>query len=309
MPRRSIRRPELEPHQRELARMIASALDRGQRGDGTPEKLWVPWTSARFAEDAKVSERSVGNWRDPNKLMPPEDIEPLLKSFYGFIELHKIEKAKMKKVWQLARGYIVDDSQAVKDWDIHKSQSLQGTATLVRLETHPPVPWNEDGTVRLWITLIITPDHDLSYHGKAITIGLTEALLCVEPGQYQPAHKSRPSQRGITNFTVAAGGERIVGPRHPTTGMIDGEPLGDEYLMALEEVVGGSGPITIAIHVPRGCFRVLPHSSEGSDRTSQTRTSVSQDVVINALFHEQLRDQDDHNRAVIARGNINLRAR
>ena len=102
----------------------------------------------------------------------------MLKVFYGTIDRFKGDKAKMKRLWQLARGYIADDDMQSANWPIGKSQNLQGIARLVTLRTHAPVPWN-DGTMRLAITLVITPDRDLSYRGKSVTIGLAEALLCL----------------------------------------------------------------------------------------------------------------------------------
>jgi hypothetical protein len=299
MPRRSIRRPELEPHQRALAAMIDDALTRGQRGDGTSEKHWLPWKHAIFADKAGVSESSVANWRDPDAMMPPEDIQPLLRTLYGAIDRFKVDKEKMQRLWRLARGYIVDDDVAAEDWRISRSLNLQGVARLVSLQAHRPVPWN-DGTLRLSITLIIKPDRELSYRGKAITIGLTDALLCLQAGAYQPAYKSRPSQRGVPNFELAVDGDRVVGPLDPLTGMIDGEPLGDEHLMALELVEGAPGPTAVAIYAPRGSFRVVPSANGSPEAQSQRRCSANQSAVVNALLHEQLRNRDDHDRALLA---------
>jgi hypothetical protein len=130
----------------------------------------------------------------------------------------------------------------------------------------------------------------------------------VESGLYQPTYKSRPSHRGIKNFEISAHGDRIVGPLDPTTRMIDGEPLGDEYLMSLEVADGGSGPIVVTIHASRGSFRVIPSTASGSRGKRPRSCSVNQTVVINALFHEQLRDQDDHNRALLARATLGSRS-
>jgi hypothetical protein len=307
VPRRSIRRPDLEPYQRELALMIDDALKRGQRGDGEDQKHWKPWTNRSFADKACVAENSVSNWRDPDRRMPPEDIGPVLKVFYGVIDRFKDDKARMKLLWQLARGYIVDDDARAKNWAVGKSQNLQGIASLVTLRTHTPVPWN-DGTMRLAITLVITPDRDLCYRGKAIIVGLTEALLCLESSTFQPAWKSLPSQRGLPNFVLTAAGDRIIGPIDPVTGMIDGEPLGDEYLMVLETVATDDAPATVAVHAPRGSFRVLARAGGGSAAKSPDRRSANQEAVVNALFHEQLRDRDDHDRAVLSRAPIGPRA-
>jgi hypothetical protein len=307
MPRRSIRRPDLEPYQRKLALMIDDALKRGQRGDGEDQKRWKPWTNRPFADRACVAENSVSNWRDPDRRMPPKDIDPVLKVFYGVTDRFKEDKAKMKLLWQLARGYVVDDDIRARNWEVGRSQNLQGIANLVTLRTHAPVPWN-DGTMRLAITLVITPDRDLSYRGKAITVGMTEALLCLESSAFQPAWKSLPSQRGLANFVLTTAGERIVGPLDPTTGMIDGEPLGDEYLMVLETVATDVASATVAVHAPRGSFRVLPQAGSGTVEKSRDRCSANQEAVVNALFHEQLRDRDDHDRAVLSRAPIGPRA-
>ena len=300
MPRPSIRRPALEPYQRELAAMINDALNRGQRGDGTDERHWKRWTERGFADKASAAERSIANWRDPDKLSPPDDIQPLLKTFYGTIDRLKDERAKMERLWRLARGYLVDDEPGQQDWTIGKSPpNIQGSVNLVTLRVHAPVPWN-DGTLRLSITLVITPDRDLAYRGQAVTIGLTEALLCMESAGLQPAWKSLPSQRGLKNFRLDAAGDRIVGPIDPDTGMIDGEPLEDGHFAVLEAAGSADGSTIIAVHAPRGGFRVLPRSEGHSTKRRVGRCSVNQTAVVNALLHEQLRGRDGHDRAIIA---------
>ncbi|WP_158932671.1 hypothetical protein [Acidisphaera sp. S103] len=305
MPRRSIRRPELERYQRELARIIDDALNRGQCGDGTPERHWKPWTNTQFADIAGISERSVANWRDPDALMPPYEITPLLKCLYGDIDRFKADRAAMHRLWQLARGHITAHEVPSTDPRSDKSPNLRGKATLITLQAHAPTPL-EDGTMRLSITLIISPDRDLSYRGKAITIGLAEALLTVEPGLYQPTHRSRPSQRGLRNFKISAAGERIIGPLDRTSGMIDGEPLDDEYLMDLEVAESGAGPINIIVHASRNSFRARISPLSGTEAKMPQHCSINQNVVMNALFYEQLKNQDCHNRAVLARITVGL---
>ncbi len=157
MPRHSVRCTHLEPYQRALAAMIDDALRRGQRGDGEDPKHWTRWTNRSFAAKAVVAENSVANWRNPDLLMPPEDIMPLLKVFYGVIDRFKDEKAKMKRLWQLARGYVDDDGPSDRSWLPGKPQNLQGAVKLVHLREHAPVPGN-DGSMRLSLTLVITPD-------------------------------------------------------------------------------------------------------------------------------------------------------
>ena len=306
MPRHNIQKPALEPHQRALAAMIDDALNRGQRGDGSDPRHWTKWTNRGFAEKAVVAETSLANWRNPDKRMPPEDIAPLLKTFYGDIARHAADKAKMQRLWRLARGYIVDDESGAEGWDVGRPSRLQGTASLVNLLTHAPVPWN-DGTLRMAVTLVITPDRDLSYGGRAMTIGLAEALLCMQSDGLQPAWKSLPSQRGLANFALDAAGERIVGPIDPATGMINGEPLGDEHFFTFEPAGAGEACVTVSIHAPRGCFRVLPSGSGSTAAKRKGRSNVNQNAVINALFHEQLRTRDDHDRPVLARATVGSR--
>jgi hypothetical protein len=83
--------------------------------------------------------------------------------------------------------------------------------------------------------------------------------------------------------------------------MIDGEPLGDEYLMVLETTGAESVSGTVAVHAPRGSFRVMAGTGGRSPPREGARRSANQDAVVNALFHAQWRERDDHDRAVLAR--------
>ena len=233
---------------------------------------------------------------------------PLLKAFYGTTDCFRDERAKMKRLWQLARGYIEDADPQAQDWDIDKPANLQGTASLVRLLAHAPVPWN-DGTLRVSITLVITPDRDLTYRGQGVMIGLSEALLRMQCENLQPALNSRPSERGLKNFVLDADGDRVVGPIEPDTGMISGQPLGDEHFFTFERLSSNDTPgsITVTVHAPRDSFRVRPRPVDGLASGMRENCSINQTVVVNALFYEQLRSRDDHDRAVLARAKADAR--
>jgi hypothetical protein len=294
--------PALEPHQRALAIMIDEAMQRGQRGDGIKPEYWKPWTNRALAERAVVSENSVANWRDPDRRMPPEDIGPLLKVFYGTIERHSAEKAKMQQLWRKAHSFLTENSPEPTRWDASKPASLQGAVRLVTLRAHEPLRGNDE-TLRLMVTLIITPDGDLMYRGRGITIGLTNALLSLDSDHWQPAYQSLASERNHPHFALDASGARIVGPIDATTGMITGAPLGDEPLAVIEPIANGDGPVHVTICASRGSFRVLAGTTGGPQKS----VSRNQDLVLNALFHEQLHDRDNHDRAILARSSIKPR--
>ena len=247
------------------------------------------------------------HWRDPDRRMPRADIEPLLKAFYGTIERFAGDKAKMRRVWQLARGYVVDDGQGDKDWAIGRPLNLQGAVELVTLRAHTPIPGN-DGTMRLSLTLVITPDDNVTYRGRAVTIGLTDAWLCMDSESWQPTWRSLVSERDHPNFRLSAAGARIVGPRDTAIDMIDGEPLGDEHLAVVEPIGIGGGPINVAIRAPRDSFRVLVGGSKGTQGSPPEHVSSTQKLVLSALFHEQLHDRDDRDRAVLARVTVHPRS-
>jgi hypothetical protein len=177
--RKSTKRPELEPAQRDLAKMIDSELNRGQRGDRkSSEKYWTRWRVAEFAKAAKISESSVQNYRDSEKLNPPDNIIPLLNAFYGDIEKYQPARDKMHSAWQLAKGYITDGPLAPPLWDIDNPKAFTEPVELVQLGLHQPVPGNE-GTMRVTGTLRLHPDMDCEYEGRAVSIGLTEALVAI----------------------------------------------------------------------------------------------------------------------------------
>ncbi len=302
MPRHSVRCTHLEPYQRALAAMIDDALRRGQRGDGEDPKHWTRWTNRSFAAKAVVAENSVANWRNPDLLMPPEDIMPLLKVFYGVIDRFKDEKAKMKRLWQLARGYVDDDGPSDRSWLPGKPQNLQGAVKLVHLREHAPVPGN-DGSMRLSLTLVITPEQDATYDKKGIVIGLMEALLCMNSEHWQATRQSFVSERGHPNFRLSAAGARIVGPVDDATGMIDGQPLGEDELAVVEPVGSGEGPIQVAVHAARGSFRVLAKLPGGTTK----HVSRTQDAVLNALLYDQYPDRDGVDRVILAQATIQPR--
>ena len=49
---------------RHLAGLINDALERGQRGDGTPMQHWERWSNVRFADRASMAVAAVRTWRD-----------------------------------------------------------------------------------------------------------------------------------------------------------------------------------------------------------------------------------------------------
>ncbi|GEM_PF-1767807 len=327
MGRRPTRRPALEPYQRDLARLIHAELDRGQRADKPPEQ-WSPWTHGAFAETMGKTANAIANWRNQATLHPPDNIIPLLNTFYGDDTRYAVQRLAMLRLWRQARGYDIDDAPLPPPvlTPTH-SESFQGPVELVDLRAHP-VPAN-DGTVRLNASLTISPDDSVAFQGRAVSIGLTEALLTLQSANWQPAHLSMIGEKPHDNVTRIAPGSRITGPRD-ALGRLNGQPLGEEPVAIIERVGGKrltisasgtageepgaiiervgpeDGRVTLTIRAPRGSFDVRTRASPDAPVPIERAVSDTQKIILDALFQEQLTNHDERRAAILAQVVLNV---
>jgi hypothetical protein len=284
--------------------LIDAELTRGQRADGTPPQDWRPWVNAKFAATFAASANAVANWRNPSRLNPPDNIVPLLNTFYGDQAPFAAQRQAMLKLWRQARGYDVDDAPPLPVLAVTERKSFQGPVYLVDLRAHP-VPAN-DGTVRLAATLVISPDDGVLFQGKAVSIGLTDALLTLQSAAWQPTHLSMIGEKPHENYVRIAQGTRIVGPRD-RWGRLDGLPFGEEPIAIIERIGKNDGPVTLTVLAPPSSFDVRTRAAPDASTPFEERAvSDTQKVVLDALFQEQLTSHDERRAAVLASVTLDL---
>jgi hypothetical protein len=97
-------RPELREARAHLASMINTALNDGQRGDGTRQRSWQPWTNTGFADKVVASESDVRGWRNLDNPVRPANILPILRVLYGDIPTYAKARNDMLIAWCRAGG-------------------------------------------------------------------------------------------------------------------------------------------------------------------------------------------------------------
>jgi hypothetical protein len=102
------KKQELSKQRRHLAGLIGAALKKGQRGDGVRELSWAPWTNVAFTGKVAAEDSTVRDWRDRNRPVPPVNIMPLLRVFYGDHEKFAEARSGMMKAWRRATGTAYD---------------------------------------------------------------------------------------------------------------------------------------------------------------------------------------------------------
>lgn len=308
MGRRPTRLPALEPFQRDLARLIDAELIRGQRADKTPSAIWHPWTNDKFGEaltsgpTRRMSANAVANWRNQAKPHPPDNIVPLLNAFYGDDHRFADKRQAMLHLWRQAKGYDIDDAQPPPILAPTHGESFQGPVQLVHLRAHP-VRAN-DGTVRLNASLTISPDDGVVFQGRAVSIGLTEALLTFQSADWQPAYQALIGEKPHENVSIVAPGSRITGPRD-TLGRLSGQPLGEEPIAIIEPVGTRNGSVTLSIRAPRGSFDVRIRPSLDSEPEAEIGVSDTKKLILDALLQEQLTHHDERGSAILAQVTLN----
>jgi hypothetical protein len=283
MPPPSIRRPELEPHQRELASLIDREIRRGQRGDGTPEHLFREWPVAKLAEACGLSENVIALWRKPDALSPPsgQSIGKLLNAFYGKGTTFAAKRFQMDRLWHLARGFIPPEPLRPDPWSLENPDLFQHAVNLVALELRQPEIDN-NGNVRVPGTLDFVPDDNASHDGQPVSVGLTDALLIVQSRAWQPKDGSSFQQAPAPSLKPNRfpGSVVVIGPKNEH-GMLDGAPFGDGPVLELAPIQRGGGPFDLVVCAPPRSIRVRPRPAGAN---APQETSVNQDIIIDTIF-------------------------
>ena len=305
MGRRPISHPSLVQHQRDLAYLIDAELTRGQRADGTDPTAWRQWTNANFAATFKASASAVANWRNQVTLHPPDNIIPLLKTFYGDDPEFAAKRLAMQALWRRAKGFDTDDqSPEVAVLTPADRKNFQGPVRLVDLRAHS-VPAN-DSTIRLPATLVVSPDDGVVFQGKAVSIGLTDAVLAFQSTSWQPAHMGMIGEKPHEHFRPIPQAARIVGPRDKF-GRLDGVPLGEEPVAIIERIPNTEdGPVTLSVLAPQGGFDVRVRASPDAPIPAEQAVSPTKKIILDALFQEQLTNHDDRRAAILAQVTLNV---
>jgi hypothetical protein len=180
------------------------------------------------------------------------------------------------------------------EWVIFDRRSIDG---LTELRLHPPRLGNLPGTVYIDATLrIATAIYE--WEERSVSIGLREAFLSVDSASYQPSKKSMIGDRSEhPYFKPTPGGADITGPRDKH-GCLTGDPLGEDYVTAIEPTNDDEKPVTMRLRAGRRSFKVAVTNTE-KQHHSRNSTAVNKDAVLNALIYER-REKDRQGRVVLA---------
>jgi hypothetical protein len=176
-------RPELNEARAYLAGLIDTALNDGQRGDGTRQRSWQPWTNTGFADKVAASESDVRAWSNANNPVRPVNILPILRVLYGEIPAYAGARKGMHIAWRLAGGIRSEEPPPpIRPID---SKQFGEVAEIVDLAVSQPTPDN-NGNLIVPFTLRIHPDTNCEVDGNSVEIGVTAPYFVVESEHWRP---------------------------------------------------------------------------------------------------------------------------
>lgn len=291
-------RPDLIEPRRHLAAMIDDALRRGQCGDGTPERLWQPWTNDGFATRVTAAEASIRAWRNRDRPSVPYNILPLLRAFYGDLPRYADARDAMLLAWRRSRGLTDEPPPPPRTIEISRFSDF---AEIVDLGVSQPTP-DSNGDLTVPWTLHIYPDTACEIGGQMVEIGVIALCVIIESRHWQPVPDSvfRRKKHPTLGVPAPPGGVLIVGPVDEQ-GRIAGTPLEDEPQIIMEPLgEAGDGPITFSVRVKRDGFKI---TSRGKQDAADT-----QKAVLDTIFASGI-ERDRKNRLIIAQATVSSSAR
>jgi hypothetical protein len=291
--------PELKQARAHLGTLIETGLNDGQRGNGTRQRSWRPWTNTGFADKVAASESDVRGWRNANNPVRPANILPILRVLYGDIPGYAEARKNMLIACRRAGG-IRSEESAPPPIRAIESKQFSDVAEIVDLCVSQPTPDNT-GNLIVPFTLRIHPDTNREVDGNAIEIGVTESYFVVDSEHWLPAAdtvfrgKAHPNTRSV----ATRGAVKIVQPADDE-GRIDGQPLESEPRLILEpRNPDRDGPIEVSIRVAREGFKVTPRG--------QAEVTGTQKAVLDGLFADAF-PRDKKSRLKVASETVRSRA-
>lgn len=294
--------PEMLEACRELAGLIDAALREGQRP--TSSQRSRHWTNATFARAINVGSFStVADWRNVRNPTCPNDIEPIIKAFYGGEEKFEPKERDMRRAWRRASGR--DAEPPIPQIHSISTKLFSDVAEIVALMVNRPTPDNQ-GNLRLPYTLRFRADENreilIEADGQptvvSMTIGLLRPMLAITSKHWKPVQDTIFRKKKHPNATPGPVGDSVflIGPVDEK-GRVVGEPLEDEPHLLLERVTADStGPIRLAVLAARDGFSVTL-SSGGAE------LSATQKDVMDAIFAEAI-PRDKRNRLELETANV-----
>ncbi|MCX7380282.1 MAG: hypothetical protein NT133_02450 [Alphaproteobacteria bacterium] len=173
-------------------------------------------------------------------------------------------------------------------------------AELVEFRLHDPTETNREGGMNIPATLYFG---SVEFDEEGFAIGVKDATITPLPGGFVAAEKSFIGERAPhDNFTRVAGGVRVIKPQN-RGGALEGSPLGEEHLFAVERAPEGTEEITIEITAGRRSFVVTPLPDPNATQPDTTKTGAAEkDAVLNVFLKKALAPNAP--RPVIARARL-----
>lgn len=286
-----------EDERRQLAAMIDHALRIGQRGDGTPNEKWVPWTDVAFARKVNQSPAAVAAWRNREIPERPNHIIPVLNVFYGDDPSYADARESMRRAWYRADGKDPDEPPPPR---VIATQNLHALANVVTLQLNQPTPDNSGNVILPYTVRFrreLQPKIPVIVDGKPFTdtfdIGLSRPLLAFVSKHWQPLQDTIFRRRKHPNIEHEADDcVRITGPLDK--GVVIGDPLddpsdeqGNGQLDVRMELIDPDkdGSVALAVKVPRDGIKVT--------QTSGNPVTDIQALVIEAIIAEGCAPDDN----------------
>lgn len=171
---------------------------------------------------------------------------------------------------------------------------------LVEFRLHDPTETNREGGMNIPATLYFG---SVEFDEEGFAIGVKEATITPLPGGFVAAEKSFIGERAPhDNFTRVAGGVRVTRPQN-RGGALEGSPLGEEHLFAVERAPEGTEEITIEITAGRRSFVVTPLPDPNATQPDTSKTGAAEkDAVLNVFLKKALAPNAP--RPVIARARL-----
>jgi hypothetical protein len=291
----SIRRDPVQRQaaRREFADLLNAHLNRGQHPELRPAH-WKAWTNSNFASAVDASPNSVANWRNRETPIPPADIIPILEALFGEKPEFSNHRRELKEAWERARGLVPADGEEFHD-DWETIESVVYTA-LAEAILHQPTPANGaerfylNGTLRFG--LVEHNDRD-----RAITVGLRDAFLSITGSGYQISQNSMLGERARhSHITPGVGGFTIVGPYKD--GRLNGNPVGEDYLAAIEPGLKGKNVVTITLCAGPRAF-IFAYVDDPYKLPSTPQQKPNREAILNILFGSTMQ-RDPQGRTILA---------
>jgi hypothetical protein len=298
-----MRASRLLPVRRAFAILLDEHLRHGQHPE-LPEARWKPWTNIDFAASVGASPNSVANWRNQRAPIPPDDIIPILDALFGDSPQFAVHRRDLKDSWERAKGIKLADA----DGDIERDDdwsflSRTRTSDLAAVTLRQPKRANPAGCYYLNCSVEFGPLFMEDEHGRTVMVGLHDAKLQIDcdGSGFQIAQNSMLGLRA-PNAHVEPGVDSVSVHGPMINGVLDGNPIGDDYIAMLEPGSPGDGPVSLTLTTLSRAVQ-FSYAREADQPLVPDSDKPNRVAILNILFGEAL-PRDTANRLLLARASM-----